>query len=114
MTYAWLNAPCRRLSGITMRPSREKPTADASASRVGGRVPLISFWISEWPFQTNPCKNLYHLVWTRPTRLDGQAILIPGHREIPQLVEIDTRPVWIPSSPAPMRHCLLPLDDPHG
>ena len=67
----------------SVRPSREKPNADASASRLGGRVPLISFWIPEWPFQTNPCKNLYHLVWTRPARLNGQAILIPGHREIP-------------------------------
>ncbi len=104
----------RRLSGITMRPSREKPNADASASRLGGRVPLISFWIPEWPFQTNPCKNLYHLVWTRPARLHGQAILIPGHREIPKLVEIDTRPLGKPTSLTPLSHCLFRPEEQHG
>ena len=113
-TFTLPDHASRRLSGMTLRPSREKPNADASASRSGGRVPLISFWIPEWPFQTNPCKNLNHLVWTRSARLNGQAILIPGHREIPQLVEIDTRPLGKPTSLTPLSHCLFRPEEQHG
>lgn len=83
-------------------------------SRSGGRVPLISFWIPEWPFQTNPCKNLSHLIWSGSARLNGQAILIPGQREIPQLVEIDTGPPGKPASLTPLSHYLFRPEEQHG
>ena len=70
----------RHRIGIAQLPWRP---AAASASKSIVRAPLISFWIPEWPLQTNPCKNLDHLVWSRPARLNSQAMLIPGHRQIP-------------------------------
>src|SRR5258708_1359279 len=96
---------------MAQRPWR---AAAASEPRLSGRVPLISLWIPEWSLQPNPCKNLYHLVWTRPARLHGQAVLIPGPRERPELVEIDTRPLGKPTSLTPLSYCLFRPEEQHG
>src|SRR5439155_9510141 len=104
----------RKLKGGEVSGKNKMSMHTRKKSKSGGRVPLISFWIPEWPLQTNPCKNLDHLVWTRPARLNGQAILVPGHREIPQLVQIDTWPPGKPMSLAPLIYCLFRPEDQHS
>src|SRR6266702_3412156 len=80
---------------------------------LGSRVPLISLWIPEWPFQTNPCKNLYHPLWSRRARLFDQAILIPSHREIPELVEIESRTLEKAMRLTPLSQCLFRPKEQH-
>ncbi len=47
-------------------------------------------------------------------RLDGQAIRIPGHREIPELDESENRPLGKPTSFTPLCQCLFRPEEQHG